>query len=76
MKHFGEQAYFLNFPSKFISEDGRTLWLCYSGNFTHNWPGQTIVENPPGSHYGLVLQQLVLLDERLQTQLASKTGPP
>ena len=76
MKHFGEQAYFLNFPSKFISEDGRTLWLCYSGNFTHNWPGQTIVENPPGSHYGLVLQQVVLLDEKLQTQLASKTGPP
>ncbi|MHC4098483.1 MAG: hypothetical protein ACYSU3_20790, partial [Planctomycetota bacterium] len=27
MKDFGEQAYFLNFPSKFISSDGRTLWL-------------------------------------------------
>ena len=76
MKHFGEQAYFLNFPSKFISEDGRTLWLCYSGNFTHNWPGQTIVENPPGSHYGLVLQQVVLLDEKLQRQFSSKAGPP
>ena len=33
MKHFGEQGYFVNFPSKFISADGRTLWLCYSANF-------------------------------------------
>ena len=34
MKGFGEQAYFLNFPSKFISTDGKTLWLCYSANFS------------------------------------------
>ena len=33
MKHFGEQAYFVNIPSKFISVDGRTMWLCYSANF-------------------------------------------
>ena len=33
MKHFGEQAYFVNIPSKFIAADGRTLWLCYSANF-------------------------------------------
>ena len=25
MKHFGEQAYFVNIPSKFIAADGRTL---------------------------------------------------
>ena len=31
MKDFGEQGYFLNIPSKFISADGRTVWLCYSG---------------------------------------------
>ena len=39
MKDFGEQAYFLNFPSKFISADGRTLWLCYSANFSPGWNG-------------------------------------
>jgi hypothetical protein len=35
MKNFGEQAYFANMPSKFISADGRTAWLCYSANFTN-----------------------------------------
>ena len=39
MKDFGEQAYFVNFPSKFISSDGRTLWLCYSANFAPGWNG-------------------------------------
>ena len=33
MKHFGEQAYFVNIPSKFISSNGQTLWLCYAANF-------------------------------------------
>ncbi len=61
MKDFGEQAYFLNFPSKFISADGRSAWLCYSGNFATNWRDITIHENPPGSHYGLVLQEIEFL---------------
>ena len=30
LKGFGEQAYFVNFPSKFISPDGKTLWMCSS----------------------------------------------
>ena len=34
LEDFGEQAYFLNFPSKFISDDGLSLWLCYSANFS------------------------------------------
>jgi len=60
MQDFGEQAYFLNFPSKFISSDGRTAWLCYSANFVTT--GEVKVhENPPGSHYGLVLQEVVLM---------------
>ena len=61
MKNFGEQGYFLNFPSKFISEDGKKLWLCYSGNFAPDWNGIIIKENPPGSHYGMVLQEIELL---------------
>ena len=61
LKEFGQQGYFLNFPSKFISADGRTAWLCYSGNFARDWNGMQIRENPPGSHYGLVLQEVRLL---------------
>jgi hypothetical protein len=62
MKDFGEQGYFLNFPSKFISDDGKTLWLCYSANFARNWRDIEIKSNPPGSRYGLVLQEVKLLD--------------
>lgn len=58
MKDFGEQAYFVNIPSKFISKDGKTAWLLYSGNYATNWNGENIVENPPGSHYGMVLQKI------------------
>ena len=58
MKNFGEQGYFVNFPSKFISKDGRTAWLCYSSNFTKD---QKI--NPPFGRYGLCLQEVRLLDK-------------
>lgn len=63
MKDFGEQGYFLNFPSKFISRDGRTAWLCYSANFSEGWPGLgvTLRPNPAGSRYGMVLQEVRLL---------------
>lgn len=64
MKAFGEQGYFLNFPSKFISSDGRTLWLCYSANFSQGWNNVRFKSNPPGSRYGLVLQQVKLLDRK------------
>lgn len=33
LQSFGDQAYFLNFPSKFISKDGLTAWLCFSANY-------------------------------------------
>ena len=61
MKDFGEQGYFLNFPSKFISPDGRTLWLCYSANFAPNWNGMRLKINPPGGRYGLCLHEVRLL---------------
>ncbi len=60
MKDFGEQAYFLNFPSKFISDDGRTLWLCYSANFSSGWNGVDLKINPPGGRYGLSLHEVEL----------------
>ena len=61
LRNFGEQAYFVNFPSKFISKDGKTAWMLYSGNFAPDWNGVKIQANPPGSHYGLVLQKIEFL---------------
>jgi hypothetical protein len=58
MERFGEQAYFLNLPSKFISNDGRSAWLCYSANFTNHYLGTEWRPNPPGSQYALCLQEL------------------
>lgn len=60
LKSFGEQGYFVNIPSKFISPDGKTFWLCYAANFTQVWKGTKLLENPPGSHYGMCLQEVKL----------------
>jgi hypothetical protein len=56
MHKFGEQAYFVNIPSKFISVDGWNAWLCYS----NNWTGDQKA-NPPGGRYGLCLQEFKFL---------------
>lgn len=69
LNDFGEQAYFLNFPSKFISPDGRTLWLCYSANFSPGWNGVELKINPPGGRYGLSLLEVVLLDTPMERRL-------
>jgi len=61
LKHFGEQAYFVNIPSKFISADGLTLWLCYSANFAAGWGKEKIESNPVGSKYAMCLQEVKLL---------------
>jgi len=74
MKDFGEQGYFLNFPSKFISADGYTLWLCYSANFARNWRGIKIHSNPAGSRYGLVLHKIKLLDRKAYGEFVKGKG--
>ena len=61
MKHFGEQAYFVNVPSKFIGGEGRKLWLCYAANFSSGWGGVTFQPRPTGSRYGMCLQEVVIL---------------
>ncbi|MGB2861716.1 MAG: discoidin domain-containing protein, partial [Sedimentisphaerales bacterium] len=76
MKEFGEQGYFLNFPSKFISKDGLTLWLCYSGNFSQGWNNIRFKAKPPGSRYGLVLQQVKLLNPAMLRQYKQKQNKP
>jgi len=63
MHEFGEQAYFVNIPSKFISADGRTAWLCYAANFSNgngNWDTHHRAI-PPGGGYGMTLQEIKLL---------------
>jgi hypothetical protein len=60
MQSFGQQAYWVNIPSKFISTDGRTAWLCYSANW-NGIPGHDSIEDPPGSAYGLCLHEITLL---------------
>ncbi len=61
MREFGEQAYFVNIPSKFISPDGRTAWLCYAANFTNGYLHTNYRDNPPGGGYGMTLQEIKLL---------------
>ena len=61
LRNFGEQAYFVNIPSKFISGDGRTFWLCYSANFSSGWGGTSFESRPPGSRYAMCLQEVRLL---------------
>lgn len=59
MKDFGEQAYFVNIPSKFI--DGNKMWLCYSANYSNIVWAQKFKSNPPGSKYAMSLQEIELV---------------
>jgi hypothetical protein len=51
---FGSEAYFVNVPSKFISQDGATMWLLYSANFAGGGA------NPPGSGYNFGIHEMTL----------------
>lgn len=61
MEHFGQQGYFVNIPSKFISSDGKTFWLCYAANFSGGENGVSFRSNPPGGRYGMCLQKVRLV---------------
>ncbi|TGV04199.1 DUF4185 domain-containing protein [Flavivirga rizhaonensis] len=64
MKDFGPQAYFVNIPTKFISDDGKTMWLCYSANYMYSKDGSDaeFVKKikPKGSAYSLSLHEIKL----------------
>lgn len=62
MKNFGVQGYFATIPSKFISEDGKTMWLSYSANFYEGYFNNKDKENPIGSRYAWNLQQFKLIN--------------
>lgn len=69
MKDFGEMAYFLNIPSKFISEDGHTMWLCYSVNWINVWQKREIYKaDPKGSAYSMTLARIQLIPPEECTQ--------
>lgn len=53
---FGPIAYFVNIPSKFISEDGKSMWLVYSANF-HS---KRMEGNPKGSFYSLSMHEITV----------------
>lgn len=61
---FGDQAYFVTIPAKFISEDGKRFWLSWSANYTQkaNWtdPAFLATQNPPGSTYSMSLHEVTL----------------
>ncbi len=63
MASFGPQAYFVNIPSRFIDDAGRTMWLCYSANFSKP-PDPELADrwdpSPAGSCYALCLQEVSL----------------
>ena len=59
--HFGEQAYFVNIPTKFISRDGFNFWLCYSANFAMTGTDKKLKSLPEGSSYSLCLKEVSLI---------------
>jgi hypothetical protein len=64
LKDFGEQAYFINFPTKFIDpRDPTKMWMLYSGNYA-NCFGFGLQANLPGSRYGMCWQEIQFLRPR------------
>jgi hypothetical protein len=76
MNKFGRQGYFLNFPSKFISADGRTAWLAYSANFHKAYFGNRTAAEPLGSRYAWTLQEVKLLDGDMDISGPAGSGQP
>jgi hypothetical protein len=58
---YAGKGYFVNIPTKFISRDGKTMWLLYSGNYWDTVNGENNGVNPPGGHYGMTFQKIQLL---------------
>ena len=56
LQDFGPFAYFCNTPSKWISANGRTSWLCLSAN----WAEKASPGHPRGAHYSLSLHEMEL----------------
>jgi|GEM_PF-1110042 len=57
LKGFATASYFMNIPSRFISEDGRTAWITYSSNYGC---GANHLSTIGGSQYALCLSEISL----------------
>jgi hypothetical protein len=53
-RDWGPQTYFPNIPAKFISPDGRRMWLCTAANYSVN------ASTPPQCRYAASLHEIVL----------------
>ena len=59
---FWRAGLFREYPLEVHQCRRQTLWLCYSANFCDGWNGEAPLKvNPPGSGYGLSLQEVRLL---------------
>lgn len=58
MKGFADVSYFMMIPSRFISDDGKTMWLGYSSNYFPNIHYPSI----GGSCYAMCLSEITLDD--------------
>ena len=63
LEAFGSQGYFVNAPSRFLSDDGSRLWLSWSANWDSGLGGPSFPD-PPRSGYGLCLGEFELELER------------
>ena len=62
MKDFGEMAYFLNIPSKFISDDGMSMFICYSTNWINVAKKREVYPiNPKGGSYGMTFSEIEII---------------
>ncbi len=62
MENFGEQAYFVNIPSKFVNAaDGQSMWLCYAANFSQGNICKVVRSLPVGSRYAMNMREFRLL---------------
>ena len=68
MEKFGEQAYFVHTPSKFISKDGSSAWLFYSANFQSPNYKENHRSYPPGSGYGLSIQEIEFIIKQEESE--------
>ena len=59
MKEFAAVSYFMTIPSRFISDDGKTMWLGYSSNYFPNIHFPSI----GGSCYAMCLSEITLDDK-------------